>query len=191
MKIIKYIIPLLFCSTLAYGGTPLDSTPVNMGLAKMLNSEGVFKTVYMADGTSFSTTPGGTTFNGGTITSNLQVVGSITANALAVPPSVTTVTFGATSTVSVANVNTPQMFRLTLTGTTTIVFDTVGTGTFFSLWVVQDATGTRTVQWGTSTSRFSGGTKPTLSSTPNAIDILSLQGYNNVAHNVSFAPDVK
>lgn len=116
--------------------------------------------------------------------------GSVSVNQLPAG-SVTTVTFGATSTVSVANVNTPQMFRLVLTGATTIVFDNVGTGTMFTLMLVQDGTGTRTAQYGTTTTYFSGGTKPTLTATPLATDMLEFKGYNNVAINTGLSPDVK
>lgn len=129
----------------------------------------------------------GSTFTGGSIgsttVSTLTVTGSITASALSVPPSVTTVTYiNGTTTVTWANINTPQIASLTLTGATcTVAMTGGGTGSVHRMFVIQDATGTRTVTWATATVFFSGGTKPILTAAPNKIDELEfvcLDGVN-------------
>ena len=179
-------LPLIFITSIAYAElpTPLGGTPVGVALKRDINSLGQWNRITWVGGgvTTEADIGGAASFT--TITGS-ATVGQLPAG------SVTTVTFGATSTVNVANVNTPQMFRIVLTGTTTIVFDSVGTGTMFTLMLVQDATGTRTAQWGTTTTYFSGGTKPTLTATPLATDMLEFKGYNNVALNTGFSPDVK
>ncbi len=194
MKYLKYILPLLFCNALAFGGTPLDSTPVNQALKSALNSTGKWNQIQFSDGTTQTTASSGSTFNGGTITTNLQVVGSITANALAVPPTVTTVTYvNGTTTVTWANINTPQTASLTLTGATcTVNMTGGGTASVHRIFVIQDGTGTRTVTWATATVFFSGGSKPILSAAAGAKDELEfvcLDGVNYYC--VGFSPDIK
>lgn len=75
---------------------------------------------------------------------------------------------GAT-TLNLANAN---VFNITLTGNVTFTFSgaTNGKACAFSLYLRQDATGSRTVTWPASV-RWSGGA-PTLTTTASAIDIL-------------------
>ena len=71
------------------------------------------------------------------------------------------------------NLNTQQVAKVTLAGTTTISNPTnmVAGGTYV-LFLTQDATGSRTVTWGANY-RWSGATAPTLTTTANATDIVT------------------
>lgn len=85
---------------------------------------------------------------------------------------------GAT-TLNLANGN---VFNVTLTGnTTTFTFSgaTAGKACSFALYLKQDATGSRTITWPSSTTlKWSGGTAPTLTTTANAVDVLVFETIN-------------
>ncbi|MBD1995265.1 hypothetical protein H6G00_01295, partial [Leptolyngbya sp. FACHB-541] len=69
-------------------------------------------------------------------------------------------------------------FTLTVAGNRTLANPTnFVAGTNFEIEIKQDATGNRTLAYG-SAYRFQGGTAPTLSTTANAVDILSCRSYD-------------
>ena len=187
------ILLFIFISTLSYAGTPIYSTKVDRALSGAIDATGKWNQIQFADGTTQTTASSGSTFNGGTITTNLQVVGSITANAILVAPSVTTVAYvNGTTTVIWQNINTPQIASLTLTGATcTVAMTGGGTGSVHRMFVIQDGTGTRTVTWATATVFFSGGSKPVLTATPSAKDALEFVCLGVGYYCTGFLPDVK
>lgn len=67
---------------------------------------------------------------------------------------------------------TATIHRLTLTANCTLTFPTAAAGKSFTLVLVQDATGSRTVTW-PGTAKWAGGTAPTLSTGANKIDYLT------------------
>ena len=82
-------------------------------------------------------------------------------------PTITTLTDGATIT---PNFNDSCNFTVTLGDSRTMANPTnLVAGQSGSIFIVQDATGGRTLAWGTYW-KFSGGTAPTLSTTANAVD---------------------
>jgi hypothetical protein len=84
--------------------------------------------------------------------------------------SVTTLTDGATITPDFSANN---LFTVTLGGNRTLANPTnITAGQSGVIFVVQDATGSRTLSYG-SYFKFSGGTAPTLTTTANATDILA------------------
>lgn len=84
--------------------------------------------------------------------------------------SVTTLTDGATITPDFSANN---FFTVTLGGNRTLANPTnITAGTSGVIFVVQDATGSRTLSYG-SYFKFPGGTAPTLTTTANAVDILA------------------
>lgn len=80
---------------------------------------------------------------------------------------------GATATLP--DVTTATMHRVTLTANCAITLPTPGVGKSFTVELVQDATGGRTVSWATPSGaiRWPGGTVPTITATANAIDVLT------------------
>ena len=50
MKYLKYIIPILFVSSFAHAGTPMDSTSVNIGIGKIFDISGNIKRLIVAPG---------------------------------------------------------------------------------------------------------------------------------------------
>lgn len=82
-------------------------------------------------------------------------------------PTITTLTDGATIT---PNFNDSCNFTVTLGDSRTMANPTnLVAGQSGSIFIVQDATGGRTLAWGTYW-KFAGGTVPTLSTTANAVD---------------------
>lgn len=82
-------------------------------------------------------------------------------------PTITTLTDGATIT---PNFNDSCNFTVTLGDSRTMANPTnLVAGQSGSIFIVQDATGGRTLAWGTYW-KFTGGTVPTLSTTANAVD---------------------
>ena len=82
-------------------------------------------------------------------------------------PTITTLTDGATIT---PNFNDSCNFTVTLGDSRTMANPiNLVAGQSGSMFIVQDATGGRTLAWGTYW-KFSGGTAPTLSTTANAVD---------------------
>ena len=65
--------------------------------------------------------------------------------------------------------------KLTLTANATITFPAVAAGSQFSLMLLQDATGSRTVTWPSSSTilKWPSSTAPTLTGTANKMDIFS------------------
>ncbi len=81
--------------------------------------------------------------------------------------------------------------KITLTGNTTLSFSNVTAGAYLTLWVVQDATGGRTLAFPTGT-KYAGGTVPTITTTANAIDIVGIRAYSaNEYHVVAVTQDIK
>jgi hypothetical protein len=69
------------------------------------------------------------------------------------------------------DVTADTIHRLTLTGNTTLTFPTAAAGKSFTVILVQDATGSRTVTW--PTVKWSGAVVPTISTGGNKIDVFS------------------
>ena len=185
MKRLFIVLPLIFIASIAYAGTPIYSTKVDRALTDTLDVTGKWNSIQFADGTTQTTAGGGAA-------SFTTTTGSVSVSQLP-GNSITTVTYtSGTITINCANVATLQMFKLTLGGTATINFSGAGTGSVLSLWLLQDGTGTRTVQWATATVFFPGGTKPVLTATPNAKDRVLFECLDGVGYyNTGFSPDVK
>ena len=78
------------------------------------------------------------------------------------------------------DLSTSNIFQLNLTGATTITFTNPPPSTqifSFTVIVIQDATGGRTISWPTGT-KYSGGTVPPYTTSPNAVDVWSFMTYN-------------
>lgn len=69
--------------------------------------------------------------------------------------------------------NKATMHRITLTANCALTFPTPLAGKSFTLKLIQDGTGSRTVTWPTSVCRFDSGTTPTLSTAANSIDVFA------------------
>lgn len=73
------------------------------------------------------------------------------------------------------DVDTYTWHVLTLTANCTLTFPSPGVGKSFTLKLVQDGTGSRTVTWPSSSlRRFVGGVAPTLSTAAGAIDVFAV-----------------
>lgn len=85
---------------------------------------------------------------------------------------------GVTGTYDLSQVvNGSCTYRLALTGNTTLTIPTPSSATLtwtVTLVIRQDATGSRTVTWPSSI-KWSNGAKPTLSTTPNATDVVTIE----------------
>lgn len=78
------------------------------------------------------------------------------------------------------DLSTSNIFQLTLSGATTITFTNPPTSAqifSFTVIVIQDATGGRTIAWPTGT-KYSGGVLPPSTTTANAVDVWSFMTYN-------------
>lgn len=73
------------------------------------------------------------------------------------------------SALTLADVFDATMHRVTLTANCTLTFPAAGAGKSFSLELVQDGTGSRTVTWPAAV-LWPGGTDPTLSSAAGSVD---------------------
>jgi hypothetical protein len=78
----------------------------------------------------------------------------------------------ATGAVTLPDVDIDTIHRLVLTGNVTLTFPPVSAGKSFTLALVQDATGSRTVTWPTSV-QWAGGIVPSLTTTPAKKDVIS------------------
>jgi hypothetical protein len=115
-------------------------------------------------------------------TANLIVTGGFIYNAE------TTTTFGATTTF---DFSTFISTNVTLTGNiTTQTLTNVIAGKAGTIQFTQDGTGSRTTVWNT-IFKFAGGTTPTLSTTPGAVDLLSYSCLNSTFCQAALAKDVK
>jgi len=70
------------------------------------------------------------------------------------------------------DVSTGQVASVTLTGNPTLTATGQKNGGFYSLLIIQDGTGSKTISWDTNVFKFNGGAPPILSTSPNARDIL-------------------
>jgi hypothetical protein len=70
------------------------------------------------------------------------------------------------------NVATGQVASVVLTGSPTMTATGQKNGGFYSLLIIQDGTGSKTISWDSNVFKFIGGSAPTLSTSPNARDIL-------------------
>lgn len=75
------------------------------------------------------------------------------------------------STETLPDVDVATMHRVTLTANCALTFPAAGAGKSFSLELVQDGTGSRTVTWPGSV-KWDGGATPILSTAANAVDTL-------------------
>ncbi|NAZ73869.1 hypothetical protein GTQ99_00290 [Kineococcus sp. T13] len=78
-----------------------------------------------------------------------------------------------TGAYTVPDVGTATLHRLILTGNVTLTYPAAVTGKSFTLVLVQDGIGGRTVTWPTAVD-WSGGTAPTLSSGAGKVDVISM-----------------
>jgi hypothetical protein len=116
-------------------------------------------------------------FNYGGATRFSVSAGIMTINSGAYTPT-NTVTFGATLTVNAALSN---AFSATLTGNvTTFTVSNLADGQSVTVRFVQDATGSRTIAWGTL--KWPGGSVPALSTAANAVDVLVLSNIAGVVY---------
>lgn len=76
------------------------------------------------------------------------------------------------SALTLPDVTTATMHDVTLTANCTLTFPAAGAGKSFSLRLVQDGTGSRTVTWPAAV-KWDGGTAPTLSTAAAAVDALA------------------
>ena len=77
-----------------------------------------------------------------------------------------------TDTLTLTAMTTSTMHNVTLTDNCTLTFPTVTAGQSFILVLRQDGTGSRTATWPDNV-LWAGGTAPTLTTTPNAVDVLT------------------
>ena len=95
---------------------------------------------------------------------------------------------GASATIDWSNGETQ---KITLTDNCTLSFSNVVAGGYLTLWLIQDATGSRTVTWPSGT-KHPGGTAPTLTTTANAIDIVGIRAYDaSTYHVIANSLDIK
>lgn len=73
---------------------------------------------------------------------------------------------------TIPDVTSSTVSRITLTGNCTFTFPTAAAGKSFTLVLVQDGTGSRTVTW-PGTVKWSGGTAPTLTTTASKTDVFA------------------
>ena len=88
---------------------------------------------------------------------------------------------GNSSSAITINMSNGNIHTLTLTANCTISISgaaSAGTASTLTLFLTQDSTGGRTVTWPTTT-KWSGGTVPILSTAPNAIDVFTLTTYDS------------
>jgi len=121
----------------------------------------------------------GTTYNGSAAqTISYNTIGAAPLAAVAthtagVQTTSSTVTFSATAmTINCALSN---VFEITMTAnvTTAMTMSNVAGGQTINVFIIQDATGSRTMTWSSSTIvKWSGGAAPTLSTAANSVDLL-------------------
>lgn len=105
-------------------------------------------------------------YTGGTVTSLGELTSTDTIDGT-LAPTVTTLTDAATIT---PDLSTSCNFTVTLGGNRTMANPTNAVaGQSGSIFIVQDATGSRTLSWGSNWD-WAGGTAPTLTTTANAVD---------------------
>lgn len=73
---------------------------------------------------------------------------------------------------TIPDVTTATISRITLSANCTLTFPTAAAGKSFTLVLVQDATGSRTITW-PGTAKWAGGTAPTLSTGASKVDVLT------------------
>lgn len=186
------------------GGTGITITAVNG--AYLFVSDGISKwtgqSLGAASAGGVSSVTCGTGLSGGTITTsgtcavnyaNSSDYYAGTSSILAISPSIiypseVTITYGATTTFNFATFINAVV---TLTGNiTTQTFSGVQAGKSGTITFIQDATGSRTTSWN-SILKFAGGTTPSLSTSANAVDILSYNCRTVTFCQASLAKDVK
>jgi hypothetical protein len=93
---------------------------------------------------------------------------------LGVTETVNTVAASGAAT-TLPDVPTATLHKVTLTANTTLTLPTPAAGKSFTVELVQDATGGRTVTWATPSGaiRWPGGTVPVITAAANAIDVVS------------------
>lgn len=101
------------------------------------------------------------------VTGNIKASGTVKAQFMGV--STATVTYSASITWAV---DTAQVAKVTLTGNPTMTATGMMDGGFYSILIVQDSTGSRTISWNTSVFKFAGGSAPVLSTAANAQDVI-------------------
>lgn len=179
---------------IANGGTNGTDTPTagavpyGTGTAYAFTSAGTAGQVLTSNGSSAPTwsTPAGTTYPGAGIANSTgsawgtsyTTSGSGTVVALNNTPTLTnptvtnytetTVTANTSTAYTIDNTN-GTLQILTLTGNCTFTFPTATAGKSFTLFLKQDATGSRTVTWPASV-KWPGGTAPTITATASKAD---------------------
>ena len=91
------------------------------------------------------------------------------------------------SALTLPDVTTATMNHVTLTANCALTFPTPLAGKSFTLKLIQDGTGSRTVTWPTSVCRFDSGTAPTLSTAAGSIDTFACVCDDGTKFDVYFA----
>ena len=145
-------------TTVALGGSSSSIGNLTLQNANITSVAVTFPNSYLANN---SVTVGNTSVSlGGTATS----VGNVTLNNTTVTGYTETVVTANTSTAYTINIANGTLQILTLTGNCTYTFPTATAGKSFTLFQLQDATGSRTVTWPASV-KWPSGTAPTITST--------------------------
>ncbi|MFH1428396.1 MAG: hypothetical protein ABIH39_01510 [Candidatus Margulisiibacteriota bacterium] len=79
---------------------------------------------------------------------------------------------------------------LTLGATNTIAWSNMKGGAIYTLYLHQDATGSRTVTW-PATAKWPGGVEPVLTTTASALDIFTFTSDGTNLYNIGYASDIK
>lgn len=141
-------------------GTNATTTVLNSSILTVSSNLGVASTSPSSPlSVHGNTLISGTAFIGGTLTSTSTARGGLT-----------TLTDGASITIDWTKGNTQYVV---LGGNRTIYFTATTTNSSMRLWLCQDGTGSRLITWG-ATMRWAGGSVPTLTTTANKCDIVSL-----------------
>jgi hypothetical protein len=90
------------------------------------------------------------------------------------------------SALTLPDVTTATMHDVTLTANCTFTFPAAGAGKSFSLRLVQDGTGSRTVTW-PGTVKWAGGTAPTLSTAAGAVDTFAFVCFDGTRFEAFYA----
>lgn len=131
-------------------------------------------TTFSGSGASLTNVPAGSLTGSGTAPDSVlssNIPRKNTANQFTGSNVVTTAIVNYAASITWA-VDTAQVAKLTLTGNPTVSASGMLDGGFYSILLIQDSTGNRTVSWNSSVFKFAGGVAPTLSTAGGTQDII-------------------
>lgn len=96
----------------------------------------------------------------------------VTSSGVSVTPETVNSVAATGATETIPDITTATVHRLTLDANCTLTFPTAGAGKSFTLVLIQDATGSRTVTWPAEV-KWAGGTTPTLTTTAAKKDVFT------------------